>query len=1088
VRQNATVTISDERRLVTVLFADLVGFTSRSDASDPEEVRELQRAYFEAVAAEVQRYGGSVEKYIGDAVMALYGAPQAHDDDAERALHAALGIREAVARLGSGLEVRIGVNTGEVVGGAGPGPQAHEYTVTGDAVNVAARLQQAAEPGQIFVGPTTRRLSAEAFDFAPLPPLELKGKAEPVEAWRLARALPVRPRVRGGEAPLVGRRREQLLLESALESAQDGHGLIVGVSGEAGIGKSRLALELRHRAEAAGFGTTWAAALSYASSFPFHLVAALAEALLQRAAGRSMSDALADALPDADPAARDRWASVLADLAGEADPDQRARLAEATPEARQRLLVQALAALLGARAAERPQLVVLDDLHWADASSLAVLDEVLTAVPEAAIVVLALHRASWRNRWANRSSYQQVNLDRLRDDEARQLLGALSGGRDVEAGLAEELMHRSGGNPFFLEQLLRAGEAGTRALPETVHELLLARIDALPAPARAALGVAAVMGMEFDERALADIEPGIPVAEALGELQRDELIVALPGAADHPTYGMRHPLVHEVAYRSLLAARRRELHRRIGAWLEQHGGEEALAAIARHYLDADDRERAREVLPRAAARAERLNAPNEARAMYAEAADLFRDDPVRRADMLERVAFLAYLMLEVDAAIAAITEASALYREAGDELRALDSRRKLGRYYWMNGRGREAEEETIAAVEGLRRLPISAELAHALSARSQLRMLTPDFEAGVRWAEEAIAIADQVGAIAAKVHALNNRGVSRMGLGDPTGLADLQESLRLALEHNMPDDAARAYANMSSQGTAISFFEPDEQEAFFEEMIAYDMRVAPDGTFEGWHRSGRTEQWIARGRWDDAIRELRNLSQGIGRNRYLQSEVASYLALVVAYRGDYEEALEMVRPVVELAVGIEDLQAYAPALLALAHAERGAGHVEAAMAALERGVAVRGETQEANISTFFLFEGVDVVTFALREGAPASAVEGGIRALDALASAVDAVVERAGTAPEMRVRRALYGAARQQLAALHGSPAADIGPRLREAGAQLEVAKRVFDVARIELWAAEASGEAAPSALATFERLRAAPGYAARASRAVSAS
>ena len=158
-RHNATVTISEERRLVTVLFVDLVGFTTRAEQTDPEEVREVQRSYFSAVAAEVERYGGTVEKYIGDAVMAIYGAPKAHDDDAARALHAALAIRAAVAETGHDLEIRIGVNTGEVVGGAGSGPQEHEYTVTGDAVNVAARLQQAAEPGEIYVGSTTRRLA-----------------------------------------------------------------------------------------------------------------------------------------------------------------------------------------------------------------------------------------------------------------------------------------------------------------------------------------------------------------------------------------------------------------------------------------------------------------------------------------------------------------------------------------------------------------------------------------------------------------------------------------------------------------------------------------------------------------------------------------------------------------------------------------------------------------------------------------------------------------------------------------------------------------------------------------------------------------
>src|SRR5262245_15254463 len=184
-RENARVTISEERRLVTVLFVDMVGFTSRTESSDPEDVREIQRAYFETVAAEIERYAGTIEKYIGDAVMAIFGAPRAHDDDPERALRAALGIRDACQQGKLGIEIRIGVNTGEVVGGGAPGAHSAEYTVTGDAVNVAARLQQAAEPGEIVVGAATRRLTAETFDFSELSPKELRGKAAPVEAWRL---------------------------------------------------------------------------------------------------------------------------------------------------------------------------------------------------------------------------------------------------------------------------------------------------------------------------------------------------------------------------------------------------------------------------------------------------------------------------------------------------------------------------------------------------------------------------------------------------------------------------------------------------------------------------------------------------------------------------------------------------------------------------------------------------------------------------------------------------------------------------------------------------------------------------------------
>ena len=1012
-----------------------------------------------------------MEKYIGDAVMALYGAPQAHDDDAERALHAALAIRDALTTAPTPLEVRIGVNTGEVVGGAGSGPQQHEYTVTGDAVNVAARLQQAAEPGEIYVGPTTRRLAAEAFDFAPLPALELKGKAEPMEAWRLARALPVRPRVRGGEAPLVGRRREQLLLDAALEEAAKATACSSGMTGEAGIGKSRLALELRHKAEAQGFATSWAAALSYASAFPFHLVGALANELLKRSHGTSLRDALAAAVPQAEPESLDRWAAVLADIAGDADEAQRTVLADITPDARQRLLVQALTAVVRARAATQPQLIVLDDLHWADASSLSVLDELLAVVPEAAILVLALHRSGWANRWASRSYYQQVNLDRLRDDEARQLVTALAPGDDIEAERAEALLHRSGGNPFFLEELMRARDSGGTTLPETIHEVLLARIDGLPPDARNLLGVAAVIGMEFGERTLAAVEPTANLTDALAALQRDELIVARGGDLDGATYRMRHPLVHEVAYRSLLMARRRELHRKIGAWLEEHGGEEEIAAIAAHYRDGDDPERARELLPKAAERAERLNAPNEARILYLEAAELLRDEPVRRGYMLERAAFLSYVAGEVGVAIEHITRAEQLYTGAGDRLHALDAHRQLARYFWMDGQGKRAEEELSVAIKGLEELPRTAALAHAYSAHAQLRMLMPDFPAGERLARQAIEVADEVGSIEAKIHALNNLGVSRMGAGDPGGIDDLRLSLKLALEHNLPDDAGRAYTNLSSQGQAISFFEPDEAAAFADEMIAYDMRVAPGGAFEQWHRAARAEQWIPQGRWEEAGRELDELGTLPNANRYLQVDVASYGALLAAYRGRYDDALARIGPFVEVAVGIDDLQAYAPALLALANAERGLGHLEAAVDALERGVRLRGETSEANLSVWFLFEAVDVVTWLVPEADPALRARA-LSVLEPLAASLQTDVQRGGTEAELRVRHGLHDTARHQLAVLAGqTDAAAAAAEILRAVGELRVAKRVFDAARAELWVSEATGDrtAASAALATFE-------------------
>ena len=451
------MTITDERRLVTVLFADLVGFTGRAENSDPEAVRELQRAYFAEVTREVVRFGGTLEKYIGDAAMAIFGAPQAHDDDAERALRSALEIRKALSELDGALEVRIGVNTGEVVGGTA-GPQEGDYTVSGDAVNVAARLQQTAAPGEILVGGMTRRLSSDAFAFAPLDEMALKGRTEPIEAWRLERELPQRPRMHGGEARLVGRQRELASLDSALEEARDGRGLMVALVGEPGIGKSRLAIEMRQRAEGAGFESIWTSSRSYASAFPYDLVSQLASQLLDRAPGQSTADALRGAQVTADGDALGRWAAVLDEVLGESQDDD-PQLADLSPSGRQRILVHAIGGLLKAASQRTPMLVVLDDLHWADPASLAVVEELLDILPGLRVVLMATYRSNWSHGWEGRSAYEQLNLRALRPEDAREMAQELAAGRSVPDELTERVLERSAGNPLFLEELLH-GERG----------------------------------------------------------------------------------------------------------------------------------------------------------------------------------------------------------------------------------------------------------------------------------------------------------------------------------------------------------------------------------------------------------------------------------------------------------------------------------------------------------------------------------------------------------------------------------------------------------------------------------------------------
>ena len=678
------MTISDERRLVTVLFADMVGFSGRAESIDPEDVRELQRSYFGAVAGEVERYGGIIEKYIGDAAMALFGAPQAHDDDAERALRAAIAIREAVGALDAGLEVRIGVNTGEVVGGLG-GPQQGEYSVSGDAVNIAARLQQSAGPNEILAGGMTRRLAAEAFEFGPRDAMAVKGRTEPVEAWLLEGARSERPRARGGEARLVGRERELAALESALEEARDGRGLMAALVGEPGIGKSRLALEIARHAETSGFATAWTSlalvriGLSVSPRGTARPAAAQGWPAPTGPMRRSAPPASTPTTPPSRPGlASSTTCSGPRPTTGRSSSTCRRRGGSGSS--------CTLSARCSAPARRRaPTLLVLDDLHWADPASLAVVEELLTVIPELRVALLATYRSNWSHGWEGRSAYEQINLRPLRPEDARRMAAELASGRSLPDELTEQVLERSAGNPLFLEELLH-GERGAddgepRRLPASIHEMLLARLDALPAESRRVLQLASVVGMEFDERVVADLSEADAEAtdDALRSLQRAELVqVRGDGSADR-SFVFRHPLIHEVAYGSLVTSSRRAMHGRVGGWLEEHVGEERVAELARHFEHSDDREKARQYLRLAGERAHGLNASREAFDWFRAAADVCADDPEEQGRLLEAAAQELYLLGETDHAARIQQDAIVIHEAAGNDRTAANARIWMGR-------------------------------------------------------------------------------------------------------------------------------------------------------------------------------------------------------------------------------------------------------------------------------------------------------------------------------------------------------------------------------------------------------------------------
>jgi class 3 adenylate cyclase/tetratricopeptide (TPR) repeat protein len=521
----------ESRKVVTVLFCDLVGSTALGESTDPEALRARMRRYFEDLRTILERHGGTVEKFVGDAVMAVFGTPVSHEDDALRAVRAAWGMREAVSA--HGLEARIGVNTGEVVvGGEG------ETLVTGDAVNVAARLEQAAPAGDVLIGAETRLLVRDAVQVEPVEPLTLKGKSQPVSAYRLVEVLAgVEPVARHLERPLVGRERERRRLRRDYEDAvEDRACRLFTLLGPAGIGKSRLVADflgqvgtdadiLRGRCLHYGEGITY---------WP------LVEMLLAIGV-------------DAE--------SVMGTSAAETQLSFRR--------------------LLEARAAERPQVVVLDDLQWAEPTFLDLVEHVADLSRGTPIFLLCVTRTELldaRPGWGGgKLNATSLLLEPLGEDECDQLIENLVADARLDAETRERIVATSEGNPLYVEEMLamvREGTGDEIVVPPTIHALLQARLDALDGDERVVIERGSVEGEVFHRGSVAQLAPppvDSQVESHLSTLVRKELI--RPDSAvfpDDEAFRFRHILIRDAAYESLPKATRAALHEQFADWLEQH--------------------------------------------------------------------------------------------------------------------------------------------------------------------------------------------------------------------------------------------------------------------------------------------------------------------------------------------------------------------------------------------------------------------------------------------------------------------------------------------------------------------------------------
>ena len=649
----------DERRVVSVVFVDLVGFTGRAEKLDPEDVRAVLSPYHDLVRRELESFGGVVEKFIGDAIMAVFGAPTAYGDDAERAVRAAIavrdGVREADEReLHLDLQLRIAVNTGEAIASLGARPELGESMLAGDVVNTASRLQQAAPINGVIVGAETYAATRDQIEYEPAAPVEAKGKAAPVEAWVAMRALfPAGMRRLSGA--LVGRTRELELLRgiwARVSGERVPH--LVTVLGPAGIGKTRLAQEFGEVAEELGGHSVHGRSLPYRESsayFGFAMVVKQLCGIFESDPAdvglRKLRERVGDLPSSTDAETVTRHLAILLGLDREGSVDDREELFFSV-----RVFIESVAA-------EGPMLLVFEDIHWADRSLLDLIELLAARLRDLPVLLLTLARPELldvRPAWGGGlPAYTALPLAPLSTVESQELAALRLA--DLPADDVSRLAETAGGNPLFIEQLVatmaEVSSSSSGSLPTTIRGILSARLDALPARERALLLDAAVGGRTFWRGALERMgNDGADLSELLGALETRDLIMRETASImeGEQQFSFKHVLIREVAYELLPRADRQARHARAAEFFENCGAEsgEAITALARHWRDAGDPQRAIGYFVQAGEQAERGWAKDQAANLYREALDLVPEgDGEELVEMRKRVALARAAALHI---------------------------------------------------------------------------------------------------------------------------------------------------------------------------------------------------------------------------------------------------------------------------------------------------------------------------------------------------------------------------------------------------------------------------------------------------------
>jgi len=990
--------MTGERRIVTILFSDVKGSTTFSEHLDPEEVMEIMNGAFDVLIAPITHYEGALARLMGDGILAFFGAPIAHEDDAERACRAALDIiaraQEYAIRLEeergiSGFSVRVGIHTGLVVVGEVGSDLRVEYTAMGDAVNLASRIEGVAEPGTVLITEDTHRLIAPLFETESLGPIEVRGRREPVAVYRVLapRAVAGKARgIEGLESPLVGRDTELQALREVLEQLQAGVGGIVTVVGEAGIGKSRLVAELRK--ETAPRGVRWmeGRCLSYGESMAYLPWVDMLRGLLNRSMEDSPS-AVHDTLrrwlqafcPDQFDAVYPYLGRMMSLPLVEKAED---KLRGLDPEALKFLTFRALETMIDCTAAQGPLVLICEDLHWADPTSLELLERLLALTDRAALLIICAFRpytehGCWRIRETAARLYRHRHTDLriapLSAVESQVLVGNLLRVEALPAELRERILDHAEGNPFYVEEVIRSlidseaitcDEATARwratqevadiAIPDTLQGVLMARIDRLQEQTKRVLQMASVIGRTFLYRILDAIAREIRgLDEDLLILQREEMI-RQRARVPELEYIFKHHLIQEAAYNGLLRSERRLLHRQIAEALERlfpNRLEEQLGLVAYHWEQARERQRAIEYLRRAGEQAAAQFANAEAVGYFSRALDLTpREDLVGRYELL-------------------------LARERVHNVMAM----------------REVQAEDLVALEALAQaLNDDHQWAEVALRQARYAIQTSDYPATIAAAQSALRFSQAVQDVRREAAGYRYWGLALLDQGNyDAARSVLEHALALSraagsreeegltlkrlahvrlTEHDYVEarayyeEARRVYREMgdrrgelTGEYVYVGLGELDEARAILVERLNTEREMG-DRRSEGWSTLWLGLVFWCLGRYDRArpyFEQGHRTLRGAGHPRG-EAFALTLLGLLSHYLGDNEAARDYGREAAVVGQDAADPHQQAWGLTALGHGLAGLGCFEEAGDAYRRALLLRQQLREEFLATELL--------------------------------------------------------------------------------------------------------------------------------------